>query len=172
MEVEEYYALDEPVPVNGNWFEGHAQQWAELLRFTDTKTGVKIATYGPSNGWLDNQLAITVHTYDFFNGLVYYVGAYLDEAAQFALLKQFVETAGIKRPPLETPAGVEVCTRQTAAQTDIWLVINHYPLDQIISLKEPLREHLSGKILENKFKLTPYGVAILTKETTATSTTT
>ena len=34
VEVEEYFALAEPVPVKGNWFEGKSLQWAERLKFS------------------------------------------------------------------------------------------------------------------------------------------
>ena len=160
VEVEEYYALDEPVPVKGNWFEGHTQQWAERLIAT-SNIGV-IARYGPANGWLDDQIAINVLGPG-SSGMVYYVGAYLDEAAQYALLERILQNSGIKPQPLEAPAGVEICPLVNAAEQTIWLVINHQPFDQIVSLPWPATEHLSGKTLTGKFKLASYGVAVLTQ---------
>jgi beta-galactosidase len=108
VEVEEYYALLNPVPVIGNWFAGTSQLWAERLKVRDEASTHAIARYGASNGWLDDQLAITAHSYG--RGLVYFVGAYLDEAAQQALMDRIVEMATVK-PVMETPAGVGACIR-------------------------------------------------------------
>ncbi len=90
VEVEEYYSLLEPVPVKGNWFDGVSHLWAERLKPTNENT-VVIARYGQSNGWLDDQVAITVNA--FGRGLVYYVGAYLDETAQYEMLKRMARSA-------------------------------------------------------------------------------
>src|SRR3546814_9411437 len=52
-QVEQYYALDETVPVG----DGTATIWAERLAATapDTQT---VLTYGKSNGWLDGRPAV------------------------------------------------------------------------------------------------------------------
>lgn len=160
VEVEEYYALDEPIPIKGNWFEGYAHRWAEQLKFL-SDTPVAIAKYGPSNGWLDDQLAITVCPAG--AGLVYYVGTCLDEASQFALVQRFAQNAGIKSPPINVPEGVEVRPMTNANGEDLWLVINHQQTAKIINPPWPVIEHFSGKTLESKFKVAPYGVAILTR---------
>ncbi|MBN1994773.1 MAG: beta-galactosidase [Anaerolineae bacterium] len=160
VEVAEYFALDEPLPVKGNWFAGHAHYWAELLLPT-ASSAIHIARYGPGNGWLDDQPAITVRSQG--TGLVYYVGAYLDEAAQYALLAQFVKTAGINGPPLKASEGVEIRALLNSEQKEVWLVINHHRAGKIVEPPWPVLEHLSGKTFEGKFKLVPYGVAILTR---------
>ncbi|MBN1219358.1 MAG: beta-galactosidase [Anaerolineae bacterium] len=160
VEVEEYFALDEPVPVKGNWFEGYSHQWAELLNLTD-KLGAAIAHYGPANGWLDDQLAITVRSHK--SGLVYYVGTYLDEAAQYALLERFTQTVKLSRPRITAPQGVEIRTLVNPDKTEIWLAINHQRTGKIVESPWPVLEHLSGKTFEGKFKLAPYGVAVLTR---------
>src|SRR3546814_16556969 len=52
-QVEQYYALDETVPVG----DGTATIWAERLAATapDTQT---VLTYGTSNGWVDGRPAV------------------------------------------------------------------------------------------------------------------
>jgi len=161
VEVVEYFALDEPVPVKGSLFTGVAQQWAEYLNVTNDKAAV-IARYGPSNGWLDEQVAVTVCSSG-ANNLVYYVGAYLDDAAQFKLMQRITQMASLKPPRIKVPAGVEVRPMTNAARQDLWLVINHQQVDTIIDPPWPVVEHFSGKTLEGKFKMAPYGVAILTR---------
>jgi beta-galactosidase len=160
VEVEEYFALDESVPVKGNWFEGYTQQWAELIQMTDNGA-VAIARYGPSNGWLDDQLAITVCSQG--SGLIYYVGTYLDETAQHAMLARIAQTMRIRGPRINAPEGVEIRPLVNPDRKDIWIVINHQVAGKIIEPPWPVLEHLSGKVFESKFKVAPYGVAILTR---------
>lgn len=159
VEVEEYYALDKPVRVIGNWFKGETRLWAERLRKTDETLTTKVATYGASNGWLDDQLAITVHPHG--AGMTYYVGTWLDDTTQLAFFEHIARTTSIK-PRLTIPKGVEACRRVTPERDDIWILINHSQIDQIISLPWLAHEHLSGVELDGKFKLVSYGVAIIT----------
>ena len=100
VEVEDYYALLDPVPVSGSWFSGTSCLWAERLKVLDMSGTEVIARYGPSNGWLDNQIAVTSHKYG--KGLVYFVGVYLDDASQKILLDHIVQSANIL-PVLDTP---------------------------------------------------------------------
>lgn len=160
VEVEEYYALLEPVPVIGNWFTGSGQLWAERLKVRDTDHTHIAARFGASNGWLDDQLAITVHSYG--RGLVYYVGVYLDEEAQQALTDHIVRMVGI-RPVLETPPGVEARVRVDAEGKRIYIVINHEREEQLVPLPWPAQEHLGGQPVAEELKLAPYGVAVLTR---------
>jgi beta-galactosidase len=162
VEVEEYYALLDPVPVKANWFDGVSRLWAERLRMRDEADTHVVARYGPSNGWLDDQLAVSVHSYG--KGLVYYVGAYLDEKSQQALIDHIVNMAGVK-PVMETPTGVEARRRVKAGGESIVILINHEREEQTVSLPWPAREHLSGQPLVDELTLEPYGVAVLTHST-------
>jgi len=159
-EVEEYYALLDSVPVQGNWFTGTSRLWAERLRVIDQAETQVVARYGPSNGWLDGQVAVTVHPYG--RGFVYFVGAYLDDAAQQELLDHIVSLAGI-RPALETPGGVEAHKRVNAQGQEVWIVINHERVDKQVPLAWPAQEHLSGQAVDGDLSLGPYGVVILTR---------
>jgi beta-galactosidase len=159
-EVEEYYALDEPVPVKGNWFEGVSQLWAERLKLIDETTAAVIARYGPSNGWLDDQVAIIVRGTG--SSLIYYVGTNLDDDAQQKLFDRIARTVRAK-PVLELPAGVGASVRVTPEGERVYIVINHERQEKMVELPWAAQEHLSGQPLEGEFKLVPYGVAVLTK---------
>ncbi len=159
LEVEEYYALLNPVPVKGNLFEGTSKIWAERLRILDSNLTIPMARYGAANGWLDDQVAVAVHP--FGKGMVYYVGAWLDKASQQALIGHILTTVGIQS--IKTPVGVEVRTRTNRAGTEIYFAINHTRTEQIMNLPWPAREHFSRQDIKEKIHLPPYGVAILTK---------
>lgn len=162
VEVEEYYALLEPAPVIGNWFTGASQVWAERLKIRDEDKTQTAARYGSSNGWLDGQLAITVHSYG--RGLVYYMGTYLDDATQPGFVARTARLAGI-RPDMETPAGVEALHRVTPDREKIYILINHEQAEKVVKLPWPVQEHLSGQSLSEELKLLAYGVAVLTRLT-------
>ena len=159
VEVLEYFSLDEDVPVKGNWFFGHSRQWAELLAITDSNVTVPAARYGASNGWLDDQPAITVHGYR--SGLVYYVGTNLDEATQTEFMSRVLRTANV-HPVLETPLGVQASRRTREDGKEIIFLINHTRQRQSVDLPRPYTENLKGLTLEGKIEMAPYGVAILT----------
>ncbi len=159
VEVEEYYALLDPVPVQANWFSGQARVWAERLRVRDEKYTSPIARYGASNGWLDDQLAISVHAVG--RGLVYFVGAYLDEIAQQALMDRILETAAV-RPVMKSPPGVEVRRRMRPEGDPVWIVINHEREAKSVSLPWPAHDHLKGQRVSGELTLPPYGVSVLT----------
>jgi beta-galactosidase len=160
VEVEEYYALDEPVPIKGNWFTGQTRLWAERLKVHDDRYLSVIARYLPSNGWLDDQVAITVRGLG--SGLVYTVGAYLDDATQDVFFQRVIEMAPLK-PPLDTPAGVEVCRRTGAQGTEVFIVINHNRTEQVVKLPWMAIDHLVSRPVNTELTLAPYGVAVLTK---------
>ena len=48
--VEQYYALIDPVAIEGKFGSGQSKLWAELLIANDKDTEV-LETYGKSNGW-------------------------------------------------------------------------------------------------------------------------
>jgi beta-galactosidase len=159
VEVEEYYALLNPIPVEGNLFKGTSKLWAERLKILDANLAIPAAYYGNANGWLDNQPAITAHP--FGNGMVYYIGAYLDETSQQALMDHILSIAGMQ--PIQTPTGVEVRTRLSQAGEEIYFFINHERLEQTVHLPWPAHDHLNQQEIEGALPLPPYGVAILTK---------
>ncbi|MGB8214181.1 MAG: beta-galactosidase [Anaerolineales bacterium] len=160
LEVEEYYALPDPIPVKGKLFKGTVRLWAERLKLLDGNLSRAMARYGDSNGWLDDQVAVAIHPYG--NGMVYYVGAWLDETSQQVLIDHILLTAEIHSIP--TPPGVEMRTRVKNNTEEIHFVINHSRAEQTVHLPWAGTEHLSQQAFQGEIKLSPYGVAILTKK--------
>ena len=163
-EVEEYYPLETPVPVTGKSVNGEARLWAERLRILDTTQFTQVvARYGKENGWLDDQVAITVNPKRNATAFVYFVGAYLDEAAQSALM-DLILTASDIHAPLQAPQGVEICQRVSPSGEKIYILINHRKEPQKVALPWKVHEHLSDTDCSGELALSAYGVAILTKE--------
>lgn len=163
VEVEEYYALDEGVSVIGEGWEGRSTLWAERLKVLDEAETKVLARYGSSNGWLDQQPAITQHAYG--KGMVTFVGAYLEKEQQKLLLEKLREQSGVK-PVMKTNAGVEACRRITADQREVFILINHTRSEQMIQLPWPAAyEHLQGTQVGSSLALPPYGIAVLTLPT-------
>jgi len=158
-EVEEYYALAEPVRIESDWLRGTTRVWAERLSVQDTTTRV-LAQFGPSNGWLDGQPALTAHSYGL--GLVYFMGAWLDDEAQQVLVDRVLREVGIE-PPLEVPTGIEVARRFNPQGDDAWILINHERNACTLTLPWPAYDHISGTSLRGDVELPPYGVAVLTQ---------
>ncbi|MCY2931097.1 MAG: beta-galactosidase, partial [Planctomycetota bacterium] len=142
VEVLEYYSLDEPAPVVGDAFTGTAVTWAEMLGVLDEANTRVLARYGPSNGWLDGQPAVTVHRYG--KGTVTFVGAYLDEASQKALMNAAAAAAGVG-PVMPTPPGVTACRRVSPSGREIVILGNHTRSLQRVPLPWAAREHLAGR---------------------------
>jgi beta-galactosidase len=159
-EVEDYYALLEPVPVQGEGWDGQTQIWGERLKVLYPENTCILARYGAGQGWLSGQPAITVH--DYGAGKVYFVGSYLDDAAQDALFAMILREAGLQ-PALETPRGVEACVRVSADGREVFILINHGNTPQTISLPWQAHNHLNGQII-TALALEPYGAAVLTRE--------
>ncbi len=70
--VEQFYALDAPIPITDGSTSGTATIWAEQLssKNPDTKT---LLHYGKSNGWLDDQPAVLSRALG--SGSITYIGA-------------------------------------------------------------------------------------------------
>jgi beta-galactosidase len=165
VEVEDYYALLDPVPVTGEGFSGESHLWAECLKIRDEAGTKIIARYGKSNGWLDGQTAVTSHSYG--KGYVYYVGAYLDESSQQKLLDHIAQSAGIQ-PLMETPTGVEARKRINAQGGEVFIIINHERTEKQVNLPWQAREHLSGCDVR-ELQMGPYEVAVVTRSDQETS---
>ena len=159
VEVEEYYALLDPVSVIGPSFKGESRIWAERLNILDEAGTTVIARYGESNGWLDGQVAITSHP--FGRGCVTYVGAYLDEAAQQQLLDHITEAAGVL-PIMKCPTGVEARKRIHADGDEVFILINHERTEKQVHFPWYAHEHLHGFDLQ-ELHLKAYGVAVVTR---------
>jgi beta-galactosidase len=158
--VEEAYALSEPVAIKANYFQGSAKIWAERLHRLDSTT-IEVAHYSIGlNRWLNETLAMTVRS--FGRGLVYYIGCWLDDTSQAAVINRLAHSALIFPP--KTPAGVHVSVRKQKDGKEIFFVINHTPRPQRIIWPWYAREHLAGIIVDGTYMMEPYGIAVLTRE--------
>lgn len=158
VEVEDFYALQEPVPVTGTWFQGQSNLWAERLALTGKKEARVIARYRKSNGWLDDQIAVSVN--GFGKGLVYYVGVCLDETAQQAFLARVLKIARVTT--IVSPPGVAIFPRASSGTGELlYIVINHNSTECRISMPWHSLDHLSGKPVGGEFYLPAYGVMVL-----------
>jgi beta-galactosidase len=160
VEVEEYYALRDPVPVKGNWFTGESRLWAEKLKILDTKSMSIAAKYGVCNGWLDDQPAIVVRAQG--QGLIYYVGTNLDGPSQDAFMERVIQMSHL-RSVMDTPSGVEVCKRSNRKGEEFYILINHDNFDKRIKIPWPAHERISGLQGEGEFRLAPFGIAVMTR---------
>jgi beta-galactosidase len=154
--VEQYYALLQPVPVQGNWGKGESQLWAELLGAKDSGTEV-LMRYGKSNGWLDGQPAAISRKVG--NGRITYIGAWLDPKTMAEAAKWMTDTSGVKPVFGPVPAGVEVSAR-SGAHGAVFILINLSGKPQAIALPHEMNDVLEGGS-KRSVNLPNYGVAVL-----------
>ena len=120
-----------------------------------------VAHYGEGTGWFDNQVAISVKAVR--SGMIYYVGAYLDDGAQAALMNKVAQVSGVVKV-LDSPVGVTVSRRIKPNKQEVLIVINHTRQEQTVYLaNNTYDDHLSGNRFAGFIKLQPYDVAVLTK---------
>ncbi len=155
--VEQFYALEEDVPLAGAIGSGKGSLWAEQLsvRLPDTET---LLRYGKSNGWLDGQPAILTRRAG--KGRITYVGAVLDEALLAKLAQWIVDTSGVQAAFGAVPEGVEVSERSGDGK-DVFVVINLTREEKPVHLPKPMKRTLaSGETVEDVV-LPAYGVEVL-----------
>jgi beta-galactosidase len=161
VDVEEYFALVDPVPVSGTLFSGTSSIWTERLMVHDKEATKVLARFGPSNGWLDGRPAITSHPWGL--GMVYTVGVWLDDDSRHTLIEHITETAGIE-PVLHAPAGVEARKRIGEDAREVLILINHGQSSQVLTLPWPAVDHFTGAQDVMDVSLEPYAVSVFSRE--------
>ncbi len=106
--VEQFYALEDTVPVSGNPGSGTASLWAEQLS-TKSPDAQVLLRYGVSNGWLDDQPAAITRKVG--KGSITYIGAWLDDDLLAKITVSLLQQSGVQPIIPNTPDGVEVCLR-------------------------------------------------------------
>jgi beta-galactosidase len=159
VEVEDFYALHDPIHVEGDLFSGTSSIWAERLKILDPQRTQTLARYGICNGWLDGQPAVTLAQYG--QGKVYFVGAYLDEASQDKLIESILASAGVEG--IQLPENVDMHERTGDDVRSVSILLNHSQADQVIPWPWHAFDHLSRQPVRESLVLAPYGVAILTR---------
>ena len=158
--VEQYYALDSPVPVAGVLGSGQASIWAETLTARDPATKV-LLRYGGSNGWLDNEPAVISR--EVGKGSITYIGAWLDPALLQNVLADFLRAAHVSPLIPGVSANIEVCQRIGAGKR-VWILINHGDNEHTIRLPSPATSVLAdepGVQRTTTVALAPHSVQVL-----------
>jgi beta-galactosidase len=162
--VEQFYALDQDVPLTGDWGSGSGKMWAEQLSVKDPQAHV-LMRYGKSNGWLDGQPAAITRSVG--RGRITYIGAWLDEKTMAAAAKWMVESSGVHTLPIVLPKGVDLYVRSEKSNSGghktVWILINFGKDVATVSLPGQMTDVLrNGRV--GSVTLNQYGVAVLSKE--------
>lgn len=136
-EVEQFYALDAPVALEGH---GQADTWAEALRVLspDAKTDLR---YAPGMPWLGGKPAMVTRTVG--RGALSLLGTLPDAETMGAVLRAAVERGGALRSVGTVPPEIEVCLRVGAGKR-VLIVINHGALPAEARLAGRFRSLLPG----------------------------
>jgi beta-galactosidase len=155
--VEQYYALEKPIPISGNWGSGDSQMWAELLSVKSAETQV-LMKYGASNGWLDGQPAAITRKVG--KGRITYIGAWPDAKVMHQAAEWMIKDSGVT-PAFgpELPEGVEASVRH-GPKGKVVILVNCSKTAQTIKLPEAMVDVLNGG-QKSQESLERYGVAVL-----------
>ncbi|HMD20710.1 MAG TPA: DUF4350 domain-containing protein, partial [Alloacidobacterium sp.] len=154
--VDQFYALEDKVPVSGDLGSGTASLWAEQLSTKSPDTQV-LLRYGASNGWLDNQPAAITRKVG--KGSITYIGAWLDDDLLAKVTASLLQQSGVQPVVPNTPDGVEVCLR-TGPNKSALILINHNTTDAHIDLPHAMNDVLD-RTSRTSVDLPGYGVAVL-----------
>jgi beta-galactosidase len=154
--VEQFYALDQTVPVSGMWGDAQDTAWAEQLGVTDQATQV-LMRYGTSNGWLDGQPAAVTHKVG--RGTITYIGAELDAAAMRRAAEWMLKQSGVATVLPELPADVDVAIRSNE-KSRVFILTNYGSEMRVIELPHAMHDVLRGGDTRS-VSLTRFGVAVL-----------
>jgi beta-galactosidase len=158
--VEQYYALEDAVPVGGTLGSGTASIWAEQLSTSAPDVDV-LLRYGKSNGWLDDQPAMITRRVG--KGRITYLGAVLDPELMRKVVARATIDAQVEAEFPAVPAGVEVCRRVDANRT-VYVLINHGRAAAHVALPTAMSDVLQASRRVNSVDLEPQGVAVLTPD--------
>jgi beta-galactosidase len=155
--VQQFYALDKPIPVAGAAGTGTARIWAEQLQAQAPQTEVPLR-YGQANGWLDGEPAVLTRRVG--KGRISYVGAWLDDATLDRLTTDWLRAAQVRAPLADVPADVEVGVRGDGRRRVV-ILINHGTDPQRVRLPVPMRSLLVAGAASDVVQLAPDAVAVL-----------
>jgi beta-galactosidase len=159
--VEQYYALTDSIPIEGNFGSAKSQAmqgklWAELLSAKEDDVEV-LARYGKSNGWLDGQpVAITRKV---GRGRITYIGAWFDEEGMEAAGEWMLDISGVKSALASVPQGVEVYPRYGTNKV-VYVIVNFANDAQTVVLPVSMADVLAGGV-KKSVSLVRFGVAVL-----------
>jgi beta-galactosidase len=162
--VEQFYALDRPVPVSGEWGSGPTNTWADLLSTSAPDTKV-LMRYGKTPlGWLDDQPAAI--TRKIGNGSITYIGADLQGDTLANAAKWMVADANLHPEFGTLPPGVDLYIRSDNHH-EVWILINFGDTPQTITLPSAFEDVLvePTKGTTRSVTLNRYDVVVLQRPT-------
>jgi beta-galactosidase len=139
-EVEQYYALRQPVGVDGLWGEGQSKLWAEYFKIYAPDVKV-IMRYEKSNGWLDNQPAAVTRKVG--KGRITYIGAWLDDHTMRSMAAWLIKTSNVRPRFISVPDGVDEYSRSGRRYT-LYILINFSHRPQKITLPRVMQDVLAN----------------------------
>jgi beta-galactosidase len=154
--VEQFYALQKPVPIEGNWGSGEDAIWAEQIGVKSPETQV-LMRYGKSNGWLDGQPAAVTRKVG--KGSITYIGAALDEATMKTAAKWMIEDSGVAAIMTDLPEDVELSIRSGDGKR-VYILTNYGAEAKTITLPSAMKDVLAGGTVST-VTLSQYGIAVL-----------
>ena len=92
----------------------------------------------------------------------WYVGAYLDDAAQQTLMEHMLTAAGVSIF-VNTP-GIEISRRVQPSGDEVYIMIDHNATACVVHLPWTSFDHLNGSPRGMDFDMPGYSVAVLTPD--------
>jgi beta-galactosidase len=154
--VEQFYALEKPVPVAGDWGQGQSPIWAEQIGVNSPQVKV-LMRYGKSNGWLDGQPAAVTRAVG--SGNITYIGMALEGATATAAAKWMLAMSGVQPLMPGLPDGVDLALR-SSGKNRVFILTNYAATPQTITLPSPMEDVLHGGKVSS-VTLPQYDVAVL-----------
>jgi beta-galactosidase len=132
--VEQYYALEKPVGLEGELGEGASDIWAEALSLSDPMDHVDLRYIDPA-GWLDGKPAMITRAVG--KGTISYLGALPESKLMSRILGNAAELAHAIDLNALLPEEVELCVRFGSGGRRVLILINHG--------RAPAQAFLSGR---------------------------
>jgi len=158
--VEQYYAIENSVPLEGKMGAGEATIWAEHLS-TSAPNAEVLLHYGKADGWLDGEAAAITRPVG--KGRITYVGALLDAGLQQKLTAWVLQKADIQPEFGPLPADVEMCHR-VGQEKDVYILIRHAAKGaaaEAVTLSQPMQDLLGAAQAKTQFEMAPEDVLVL-----------
>ncbi|SEG46080.1 beta-galactosidase [Bryocella elongata] len=158
--VEQFYALDKPVAIEGATAAPGAEAtiWAEQLSTSSPKAEV-LLHYGEGNGWLTGHPAVIQNKVG--AGSITYIGAVLDAKTTASLVDALLAQAHATPAEIAVPEGVEASTRYSD-HTSVHILINLSDKPQTVALPRAMKDELNGGQAQS-VSLPISGVAVLSE---------
>jgi beta-galactosidase len=154
--VEQWYALDTTVPLEGVWGSGQNTIWAEQIGIKSPETQV-LMRYGKSNGWLDGQPAAVTRKVG--KGSITYIGAALDATTMKAAAQWMMTEAGVQAIMPDLPSDIDLSIRSGNGKR-VFILTNYGSQPRTITLPHSMTDVLAGNTVST-ITLEQYGVAVL-----------